>query len=114
MHKIAFRAWDKKINEWFYWNVLDPFTNKWSKYIELDWATLGEFTGLLDSKGVEIYEGDVVKTYQNKGVIVFIDSSFRVDYSNEKCILDFLSTPSRLKLEIIGNIYEKPELLTTP
>ena len=78
-----------------------------------DLDNLMQFTGLLDKNGKEIYEGDVVRcrdTYcevqEFTGVVDFADASFR--------IRDDAFTHYRwqdYEVEVIGNIYENPELL---
>lgn len=73
-----------------------------------------QFTGLHDKNGREIYEGDVVKNTQwNRSRVVewkngynfsgFIISGFPIGHGYSK---------ESLQLEVIGNIYENPDLLT--
>jgi len=86
-------------------------------------GTKGQFTGLTDSKGVEIYEGDILKVSQYIGGN-FIDEMIR----NKKVLWGrfgwslhpaniTLSHPQSLyfnddeSAEVIGNIHENPELL---
>jgi len=87
---------------------------------------LMQFTGLKDKNGkVDAYEKDVVKysswkigssfdTEGNKkiGVIEFVDSAWHVvDAKGEKITIFPLQTGNNF--EIIGNIYESPDLLKT-
>ena len=86
-----------------------------------------QFTGLTDKNGVEIYEGDVLSQLRHEDennwaskrihkpeyakVISFKDGSF-VDECGRP-INDFLVNivSRKVEFEIIGNIYENPELL---
>ena len=83
-----------------------PSNNHWWR--KVDPATVGQFTGLTDKNGNEIYEGDVLSkepflkvTFENGGFC----------FSN-----DLLSGSDRLsqervgRLSIIGNIHENPEI----
>jgi hypothetical protein len=81
---------------------------------------LGQFTGLIDENGKEIYEGDIVTFYYEVGENDFRDELEVVKWDTENacfmfgddiCMLD----GSRIrKLEVIGNIYENPELIKKP
>ena len=92
-----------------------------------------QYTGLKDKNGVEIYEGDIDQAENgDKNVIVFLlkagtycvmpmDIYLNNDYQNEAFSQEFMYgfgydlffdnlTPGKY-LNIIGNIYENPELL---
>ncbi|EMF0284189.1 hypothetical protein KGD03_000865 [Enterococcus hirae] len=80
-----------------------------------DKYVLMQSTGMKDKNGVEIFEGDIVKTLGADlevtfSTIKFEEGAFCVDYKDlgtEFVFLYFVDSP----LEVIGNIYENSELL---
>lgn len=74
---------------------------------EISIKTLGEFTGLKDVNGKDIYEGDIlyINSLGKNGKVIFQSCCFILEYENgENDLFDS-------KDEVIGNIYENPELL---
>jgi hypothetical protein len=71
----------------------------------------GQYTGLKDKNGKEIYEGDIVTDGYDKGKVIYDNESaqFRVDFSPMDDGLQEMCTPNWAI--VIGNIYENPELL---
>jgi len=74
-----------------------------------------QFTGLHDKNGVEIYEGDIVrskgkplsKVVFSKKAAKFCIQSYRMNPYNKMTKRVY----SILSCEVVGNIYENPELL---
>lgn len=108
MRQIKFRAWDK-----VHKTMLGEFGNgtaevaaiginqAMSAYLIDDNWEIMQYTGLKDKNGVEIYEGDIVK---------FSDKHYEIYYMNGCFIGCNLAGDENKYYEVIGNIYENPEL----
>jgi uncharacterized phage protein (TIGR01671 family) len=124
--EIKFRVFDKNENDFVKWELLnDGIIDLYHLFFAKDEnLIIQQFTGLKDVNGKEIYEGDIIKCkpldvihpqdlfkYNN---FEFLTSS--VYWSKEYCCFetDFNSScfvDSENVIEVIGNIYENPELL---
>jgi uncharacterized phage protein (TIGR01671 family) len=69
---------------------------------------LMQFTGLLDKNGKEIYEGDIVQGCKIRGIVEYYIDCFRI-YGG--FLSEGLGDWGENDREIIGNIYENPELI---
>ena len=80
---------------------------------------LMQFTGLHDKNGKEIWEGDIVKCWYGFGKVIFHSGCFMVEWiDNKDTYMEFLfsrkgmySRTNEEEFEVIGTIYENPELL---
>ena len=78
-----------------------------------------QFTGLLDKNGKEIWEGDILRNTKSKEIFevwwdIEMASFGGIDRAKEKIGgVEYGPTlfPLSGKLEVVGNIYENPELL---
>lgn len=119
MREIKFRAWDTENKTWTFATLGDLIcgacTKKGDKPLSGAKQVWEQYTGLKDSNGKEIYEGDILQDESNDTAVVI----WR-EHHAEWCIKwihmgreDSLSRCMEWGHlnEIIGNIHENPELL---
>ena len=124
MREIKFRAWHKEekiMGEVLGIDILHKeifFSNEdVDRYEHTDFKDieLMQYTGLKDKNNKEIYEEDIVKLRANHGigVIKYSDEwgAFIVEYIKPRPLAVLGMNYYKEDIEVLGNIYEKPELL---
>lgn len=112
------RAWDKELKMMCDVLKIDfgnrtLFYRHWlygvSREIDLSEVIVMQSTGLKDNDGIEFYKKDIVRNIDSEelGVVEYDEGQFRVSYNGVSEQLWEIDKD----LQIIGNIYENPELL---
>ncbi len=129
MRDIKFRGYSTSLKRWVYgslmkvyrmrtnepyYRILEDFGyfNMSENRIEVETDSVGEYTGLTNKNGMDIYEGDLLHRHMK--------FYWTVKFKNGKWVADKIKPISGLYLdayqfiecEVIGNIYENKELLT--
>ena len=125
--EIKFRAWDKQHEisrvisiqkcGMIYFDFESYRNDQDSEYgnqdIDVKNMPIMQFTGLKDSKGADIYEGDIVKSikYNSTMKVIWGYCAWGLE-KNEGISAPNFQQFGLEDLEVIGNIYENPELLS--
>lgn len=122
---LRFRAWDKETKTM---NGMAEIYRNRNQEIELrprdEDIILMQSTGLKDKNGKEIFEGDILKVANNDSSwfevvkydhdkAMFISKEMNLKYEVPETPLYDLFSPYLFKVEVIGNIWENPDLLGT-
>lgn len=130
MKEIKFKVWDKVKNEYIEDVLIDQqgkVCRNESQYYDNE-CNVMQYTGLKDKNGKEIYEGDIINKHYDKiepmtdeekkmllpGTVVSSAYIYGRDEYNQRYkveIPDVYNIDYIEEFEVIGNIYENPNLM---
>ena len=117
MREIKFRAWDKEENRMYDWPfIIHHFDDEIRVHkegfgyihIPMEDIDLMQYTGIEDKNGKEIYEGDILRAKMQGDWYVGEVNFGEGMWFGAK---DYLYQAVKNEAEVIGNIYENPELI---
>lgn len=106
------------VEGYYYEDLQDGEWCSWIKeyngiiHYKVDKNTLGQFTGLLDKNGKEIWEHDIIDWDGVKLLVEFIDGGFCMHENYEDATLHDLFF-ERDEINVVGNRFDNSELLKT-
>ncbi|HBV95822.1 MAG: hypothetical protein JL50_11045 [Peptococcaceae bacterium BICA1-7] len=90
----------------------------WWDWIEVDPSTVGQYTGLTDKNGTEIYKGDIctvnLRYFDIKNemsIVVLKAGCFCFQYGRTDEYVKAYNAWDKNSIEVIGNIHDNPNLL---
>ena len=113
MREIKFRAriseeYKGTFSDWQYFTLESAWACNGNSRV-IDWSTVCQFTGFLDKKGKEIYEGDLINHISRNDKmphpVIYSKGSFCGDYGLIYPLFNE-SFDKYCEIEVIGNIYE--------
>ena len=124
MREIRFRGISKNNNRWVYGFVsidknsakmegFPHYISRASGYLPVEVVpkSVGQYTGLKDKNGVEIYEGDILSYFGFEYEVTFEESAFGWSEDGQFYAFAEMAIDEIEKTKIIGNIYEHKHLL---
>lgn len=132
MREIKFRAKRIDTGEWVYGDLLQDgdlsfIVGSLKEFMDtpvneclVNPETVGQFTGLNDRNGKEIYENDILRVYDRKIYFNIIVSWSKEAVAFMACYCDKNQSPlswfsnllpNGYEIEVLGNIHDNPELL---
>lgn len=120
MREIKFRGYNGE--KWLFGNLDIDYKTKQAAISDDRWwrhpvrfETVGQFTGLKDSSGKEIYEGDILSLREGSDemikVIDFYAAITELDLSEMMNLRRLGYYFERGEVRVIGNVHDNPELL---
>ena len=126
MREIKFRGKRLDNGEWVYgyyfieerdiedgiiWRDIPQIQQRYGdhfQYFDVDLATVGQYTGLKNKNGKEIYEGDVVRLFGGEYCQGYYEHDQTIVV---KSAYDIVAMEESENVQLLGNIWDNPELL---
>lgn len=133
MREIKFRGKRLDNGEWIYGSLLvslfkddkkeryfiTQFSGNYTFEHEVDPATVGQYTGLKDVSGTDIWEDDIMRIPETcfnaeiNGRVLFEEDAYYIIPLQDGHLWGLHWSLRKHNAKIIGNIYDSPELLKT-
>lgn len=115
--EIKFRGWQRELKKWIYGDLIHtnfgPFIFEWmgsfENRVQVESDSIGQFTGLKDKRGNEIYEGDIIRYDLRAGL-----GEPEIKYKKREVkfyVTGYFSSYEE-NIEVIGNIHQHKHLLS--
>lgn len=122
MRTIKFRGKRLDNGEWiygsyvphydFFGTIKNEMIDENVDLLEVDPATVGQYTGFMDKNTREVYEGDVLTDkFESLGVIEWQNGCFVVNFGDVDVFQISDCFDDSYQMWVIGNIHDNPELL---
>ena len=139
MQEILFRGKKTDSGEWVYGGychyddsidngqdscdyIIEKHTGEYFPFVKVIPETIGQYTGLTDKNGTKVFDGDVLKIksedydYKYTTKVYYNDHTLCVDVEGQDYdytaigFADDIWNTECCEIEVIGNIYDNPEL----
>ena len=113
MRALKFRAWDESLKEMISWE--DMLNDIELKHFILNQKSnvcpIEQFTNIKDSKGIDIYENDIIKYTQHHFNTDLLTTKYKiVEFYYDRWNI-YATNAGESDIEVIGNIHENQDLL---
>ncbi len=123
MNRLKFRAWNNQTYKMMLWKDIKSFKNL-NKLLTLSFVDVMQFSGIYDGNKKQMYEGDIIKNGSRTMQLIFKQEAcqFWLIWKDNEGINRYEPLTatygddthyfSNDNLEVIGNVYQNPELIS--